>query len=160
MVRAMSFLPLNELPALFPHIEAWVKSLETQAVTRGEPAPLLYHPYARAAGVRHPDKIYILPVSIIPHPEHPRMAELAESVGLLTNETGGITAGYGILVRNDCIENLKLIVHEFVHVAQYERLGLTEFLRQYIHQLAASGYKMAQFEIEAEIKANSIPKPE
>ena len=95
----------------------------------------------------------------IPQPKHQWVAELAQSIGLLTNETGGITAGYGILIRSDCINNLKLIVHEFVHVAQYERLGMTEFLRQYIGQLAESGYKRAQFEIEAEIKSNEILKP-
>ena len=154
----MSFLPLNELPELFPNIEGWVKSLEIQAVSFGK-TPLAYHPYARQAGVELPYKIHILPVTCIPQPKHPRFAELAQSIGLLTNETGGITAGYGILIRSDCINNLKLIVHECVHLAQYERLGMTVFLRQYIGQLAESGYKMAQFEIEAEIKSNEILKP-
>ena len=109
----MSFLPLNELPELFPDIEGWVKSFEIQAVSFGK-TPLAYHPYARQAGVEHPYKIHILPVTGIPQPKHPRVAELAQSIGLLTNKTGGITAGYGILIRSDCINSLKLIVHEFV----------------------------------------------
>jgi hypothetical protein len=154
----MSLLPLNELPELFPHIEAWVRSLERQAVTSGKRSPPLYHQFAQAAGVRNPERIYILPVLTIPRPNHQRIAELAEQIGLLTDATGAITAGYGILVRSDCIENLKLIVHEIVHVEQYERLGVSEFLWQYIHQLAESGYTMAPFEIEAESKSNSLLK--
>jgi hypothetical protein len=155
----MSLLPMTELPELFPRIEAWVRSLERQAVTSGKHAPPLYRPFAEYAGVRNPEMIYILPVPTIPRPSHQRIAELAEQIGLLTDATGAITAGYGILVRNDCIENLQLIVHEFVHVEQYERLGVAEFLWQYIQQLNEFGYKMAPFEIEAETKSTGILRP-
>jgi hypothetical protein len=157
---AMSFLPLNELPGLLPDVETWVRGLEIQAVTFGEPVSLSAHPYARAAGVHHPEKICIRYVSKIPRPKHPRIEELAQSIGLLTNGTGGITAGYGILIRNDCREDLKLLIHEFVHVAQYERLGIPEFIRQYIQQLAESGYISAAFEEEAKIKSESILRSE
>jgi hypothetical protein len=44
-------------------------------------------------------------------------------------------------------------------VAQYERFGIAEFLRQYIQQLAESGYKKAALVVEAEAKINSILKP-
>jgi hypothetical protein len=43
-------------------------------------------------------------------------------------------------------------VHEFVHVAQYERLGREGFFREYIQQIAAHGYPNAPFEQEAEAK--------
>ena len=36
--------------------------------------------------------------------------------------------------------------HEFVHVAQYERLGREGFLQEYIQQIAAHGYKYVPFE--------------
>jgi hypothetical protein len=147
---------MNELPELFPHIEAWVRSLQRKAVTFGQRSPPLYRPFAEAAEVRNPERIYILAVEAIPRPDHQRIAELAEQIGLLTDATGAITAGYGILVRSDCIGDLKLIVHEIVHVEQYERLGVSDFLLQYIQQLNEYGYKKAPLEIEAEAKSNKI----
>jgi hypothetical protein len=68
-------------------------------------------------------------------------------------DTAGLTAGHGIIVRLDCTKNLRLLAHEFVHVAQYERLGKVGFLQEYIQQIAAHGYPDAPFELEAEAKA-------
>jgi hypothetical protein len=80
-------------------------------------------------------------------PQHSRQ------VGLLNADTGGLTAGYGVIVRLDCAKNLRLLAHESVHVAQYERLGRERFLQEYIQQIAAHGYLNAPFEQEAEAKA-------
>jgi hypothetical protein len=41
-------------------------------------------------------------------------------------------------------------------VAQYERFGIAEFLRQYLQQLAESGYKKAALEVEAETKTENL----
>ena len=68
-------------------------------------------------------------------------------------DTDGLTAAYGAIVRRDCANNLRLLAHEFVHVAQYERLRREGFLQQYIQQIAAHGYPDALFEQEAEAKA-------
>ena len=68
-------------------------------------------------------------------------------------DTGGLTPGYGVTVRRDCANNLRLLAHEFVHVAQYERLGREGFLQQYFQQIAAHGYLNAPFELEAEAKS-------
>ena len=146
---------MNELPELFPYIEAWVTGLQRRAIATGKSNPL-YYPYTRAAGVIHPEKIRILSAAAIPNPTHPRIAELAKEIGLLTPATGAITAGYGIIVRADCVNDLRLIVHELVHVAQYERLGIADFLRAYIGQLNEHGYNEAPFELEAEIKTADI----
>jgi hypothetical protein len=35
MVRVMAFFPLNELPALFPHVVDWISYLEEQAQDSG-----------------------------------------------------------------------------------------------------------------------------
>ena len=70
-------------------------------------------------------------------------------------DTTGLTAGYGVIVRRDCANNLRLLAHEFVHLAQYERLGREGFLQQYIQQIAAHGYPDAPFELEAEARASN-----
>jgi hypothetical protein len=100
-----------------------------------------------------PEEVRILSVPRIPLPSHPRVKHLANQVGLLNADTGGLTAGYGVIVRLDCARNLRLLAHEFVHVAQYERLGREGFLQEYIQQIAAHGYLNAPFEQEAEAKA-------
>ena len=153
MVDVMAFLPLNELPALFPHVVDWISSVEKQAQESGRALTPIEFNLAQNVGVAHPEEVRILSVRRIPLPSHPRVKQLARRVGLLNADTAGLTAGYGVIVRRDCADNLRLLAHEFVHVAQYERLGREGFLREYIQQIAAHGYLNAPFELEAEARA-------
>ena len=102
MVRVMSFLPLNELPALFPRVMGWISSLEKQAQKSGRALTPIEFNLAQRVGVAHPEEVRVLSVSGIPLPPHPRAKQLARRVGLLNAETGGLTAGYGVIVRRDC----------------------------------------------------------
>ena len=117
------FLPLNELPALFPHVVDWISYLEKQAQESGRALAPIEFNLAQHVGVAHLEEVRILSVPRIPLPSHPRVKQLAKQVGLLNADTGGLTAVYGVIVRQDCANNLRLLAHEFVHVAQYERLG-------------------------------------
>jgi hypothetical protein len=149
----MAFLPLNELPALFPHVVDWISYLEKQAQESGRALTPMEFNLAQNVGVVHPEEVRVLSVPRIPLPAHPRVKQLARQVALLNADTGGLTAGYGVIVRRDCAKNLRLLAHEFVHVAQYERLGKVGFLQEYIKQIAADGYLNAPFEQEAEAEA-------
>jgi hypothetical protein len=125
----MSFLPLNELPTLFPHVVDWISHLKkTSAGVRQGADPDRFN-LAQNGGVAHPGKVRILSIPRIPLPAHPRVKQLARQVGLLNADTGGLTAEYGIIVRLDCTKNLRLLAHEFVHVAQYVRLGREDFFK-------------------------------
>jgi hypothetical protein len=116
MVGVMSFLPLNELPALFPHVVDWISYLEKQAQESGRALTPIELNLAQNVGVAHPEEVRVLSVPRIPLPAHPRVKQLARQVGLLNANTGGLTAGYGIIVRLDCAKNLRLLAHESVHV--------------------------------------------
>jgi hypothetical protein len=153
MVRVMSFLPLDEFPARFPNVIAWVYNLETQARESGRSLTPFESNLAQNVGVAHPGEVRILLVPTIPLPAHPRVKQLARQVGLLNADAGGLTAVYGVIVCLDCANNLRLLAHEFVHVAQYERLGREGFLEEYIRQIAEHGYLNAPLELEAEAKA-------
>jgi hypothetical protein len=153
MVGVMAFLPLNELPALFPHVVDWISCLEKQAQELGRALTLIEFNLAQHVGVAHPEKVRILSAPRIPLPAHPRVKQVAKQAGLLSADTGGLTAVYGVIVRRDCANNLRLLAHEFVHVTQYERLGREGFLQEYIQQIAAHGYPNAPFELEAEAKS-------
>jgi hypothetical protein len=149
----MPFLPLNELPALFPQVVSWITDLDKQARESGRVLTSLEYNLARNVGVAHPENVRILSVGQIPLPAHPRIRQLARQIGLLTSNTGGLTAVHGVIARLDCTNSPRLLAHEFVHVEQYERLGTEGFLSEYIQQLAACGYRNAPFELEAEAKA-------
>ena len=140
----MSFLPLNELPALFPHVVDWISYLEKQAQESGRALTPIEFNLAQNVGVVHPEEVRLLSVPRIPLPEHPRVKQLARQVGLLNADTGGLTAGYGVIVRLDCTRNLRLLTHEFVHVAQYERLGREGFPSRIHRQMTDSKVQAAR----------------
>ena len=151
----MSLLPMHELPELFPHVVSWITGLDKQANESGRTLNQLEYNLARKVGVNRPEDVRILSVPQIPKPDHPRVRDL-EKVGLRTPDTGGLTAVHGVIVRSACVNDLRLLAHEFVHVEQYERLGTEGFLREYIQQLATYGYQNAPFELEAEAKATKV----
>src|SRR6516225_3286012 len=105
MVDVMAFLPLNELPALFPHVVDWISYLEKQAQESGRALTPVEFNLAQNVGVAHPEEVRILSVRRIPLPSHPRVKQLAKQVGLLNVDTAGLTAGYGVIVRRDCADN-------------------------------------------------------
>src|SRR5262245_7853009 len=98
----MAFLPLNELPALFPHVVNWISYLEKQAQESGRALTSIEFNLAQHVGLAHPEEVRILSVPRIPLPAHPRVKQLAKQVGLLNADTGGLTAVYGVIVRRDC----------------------------------------------------------
>jgi hypothetical protein len=53
MVGVMSFLPLNELPALFPHVVDWISYLEKQAQESGRGLTSIESNLAQHVGVAH-----------------------------------------------------------------------------------------------------------
>ena len=48
---------------------------------------------------------------------------------------------------------LALIFHECVHVAQYQILGVGEFIRRYVEGWAANGYEYASIPLEVDAYA-------
>jgi hypothetical protein len=62
----MSFLPLKELPALFPHVVDWISCLEKQPQESGRALTSIEFNLAQNVGVAHPEEVRILSVSGIP----------------------------------------------------------------------------------------------
>ena len=75
MVRVMAFLPLNELPALFPHVMGWISCLEKQAQESGRALTPIEFNLAQRVGVAHPEEVRVLSVPRIPLPSHPRVKQ-------------------------------------------------------------------------------------
>jgi Domain of unknown function (DUF4157) len=105
---------------------------------------------ARSVGVQHPEPVRLLAVETIPRPEHMILTAACDALDFLTPATRGLTLQRGIFIRSDCWRNRRLIAHELVHVAQYERLGgMLPFLRQYLLECVTLGYPEAPLEQEA-----------
>jgi hypothetical protein len=77
--------------------------------------------------------------------------------GLISPQTAGLTLRYGVFVRQDCWGNRELVVHECMHVAQYERFGgISEFLSVYLEECLRLGYENAPLEQEARSGAQTV----
>jgi len=105
---------------------------------------------AQRVGVKAPKCVRLLKVGAIPIPTQPALAKANEYVGMVSPQSTSIIYGYGIYIRQDLWNNRPLIVHELVHVAQYERLGsIGAFLKAYLSECLTVGHDNSPLELEA-----------
>lgn len=135
---------------IVPIAAAWVQRQQRLILERGLPLTAEQLQTARSVGVREPERVRLLRVDFVPLPHQPIIRRLALALRLLSTTTIGLTAGYGIFIREDYWENRPLLVHELAHTAQYERLGgIRPFLRSYLRECLVDGYPFGPLEIEA-----------
>ncbi len=135
----------------------WAKDYETLILQRGQGLTPSQLNDARLAGVDSPERIRLLKVAHIPPPDDERLKYANDIVQLVTPATAGLTLNYGIFIRADCWTDRKLLVHEFVHTSQYERLGgIKEFLSNYLQECITYGYPQAPMEQEAITQSKRI----
>ncbi len=114
---------------------------------------------ARRAGVQAPDKIRVIRVETIPQPEHEDVMFIARHIGLFSTRSAGITIGHGICLRHGFWDDRAVLVHECVHVGQYEKLGgVRPFLSVYLRECVDPGYPFGRLEQEAILIAKDICK--
>lgn len=135
---------------------AWVRREEARILHHGRPLSESALGDARAIGVQQPERIRIEEVSTIPPRLSPVLRRLAPKFGLTLSGTIGMALQHGIFIRKDSLGDRPLLVHELTHVAQYERLGLRKFLRQYLHECLSLGYPLGALEAEAREMATTL----
>jgi hypothetical protein len=104
---------------------------------------------AREAGVAAPERIRVATMFRIPFPDHELLRQANERLRLVRPDSIAYTVNHAILLREVCGPVERVLFHEFVHVSQFERMGLETFVRQYVHELAQSGYVRSGIEKEA-----------
>jgi hypothetical protein len=140
----------QQFALLLPLACKWAEEQEQMILRDGVVLSDAQRADARNVGVNKAESIRLLIVNQIPMPSHPELRAAAVATQLITPSTGGMTLRYGIYIRSDCLTNRQLIIHEFVHTAQYERLGgFLPFLQQYLQQCITIGYPAAPMEQEA-----------
>jgi hypothetical protein len=141
---------LAQFEMLLPLAAAWATEQEHEILRDGMPLSEKELADARAIGIREPDRVRLLQVEIIPRPAQPQLKAACDAIDFLTPATRGLTLGHGIFIRSDCWRDRLLVVHELVHVAQYEKLGgIHPFLRRYLSECLTVGYSASPLEQEA-----------
>jgi hypothetical protein len=150
---------LATLPVLLPVAYAWAEKQEIIIMQQGEPLGENQLADARRAGVVQPEKIRVMRVEILPFPENDDVVFVAKRIGLYQPHSTGLTLSYAICIRNDFWNDRQVLVHECVHVGQYEKLGgIRPFLNVYLRECIDPGYPFGRLEQEAILLAKDICK--
>ncbi len=145
------------VPLILPVAVAWVKKQEQRILSAGVPLNQEQLRDAVTAGVKHAERVRLLRVTTVPSLPLRSLNTLAFKLRLLSPSTAGLTARYGIFIREDFWENRSLVAHELAHTAQYERLGgINPFLRDYLSECLVEGYPFGPLETEASEAARRI----
>jgi hypothetical protein len=138
------------LEAVAPEAIAWYLKQEAILLKQGRPLSADEMDLARRMGVQHPEKIRVVVLTKFPSPDSPALAEQLAALGLGSDDAGGFSMGYAVLIKPRFETKRWLRAHEFVHVGQREHLGTEAFIRRYFMEMKTIGYKRAPLEIEAE----------
>lgn len=145
------------VPLLLPYVTCWIKAQERQILAAGIALDAPSAADARVIGVANPQRVRLLRVREVPLPAGPLINFAERLAGGPWGHTAGLTARYGIFIRDAYWGDRRLIAHELAHTAQYERLGgIAPFLRTYLTECLISGYAGAGLELEAAAAAAAI----
>jgi hypothetical protein len=111
--RPMNSL-LHTLPHILPIAEAFVAEHEKIILARGEPLTAFELTDARAAGVKHPEKIRVLRIDHLPLPERDEVLFIAKRMGLFQTNSAALALHYGIYLQRPYWNDRRKLVHEFV----------------------------------------------
>jgi hypothetical protein len=149
---------LNTLPVILPIVQVWAEKQEIIILQDGTPLTESEKDDARRAGVMYPEKIRVARTETLPHPESEDMMFMARQMGLFGIEAG-LALGYGICLPSSMWEDRYRLVHECVHVGQYERYqGMRPFLSAFLRECIDPGYPFGHLEQEAIRVAKDICK--
>ena len=140
----------RDLPVMTPRVIDWAEKLSAKTLRDGAALEERFVEIARGSGVRDPQRIRMVIVDEIPLPQDPHLKVAAGSVGLAQGSAAGMTLGYAVIVHRGYERDLRLLSHEFRHVAQYEAAGgIRPFLLVHLPQLVEFGYEDSPYEVDA-----------
>ena len=135
----------------------WTIKKEKKGRLEGRKLTALEQSFIKKLRIEHPEKVRILLVDQILHPLSIVFRWLSYFTNKVASTPIGITLGYAIFTDRNYKNNLNLILHELVHVRQYESHGgHIRFLQEYIYQCLKFGYKNCPLEKEAENISNAL----
>ncbi|MEM7697273.1 MAG: hypothetical protein AAF236_02580 [Verrucomicrobiota bacterium] len=146
--------------ALLPFGTHWVRRQERFILSEGRPLSEWETRWAKNVGVERPEIVRILPVPRVPTPGSWVSLAFSRLFGFVADGPTGMAVNYGIYLDATQATNPSLLVHELVHVAQFEKLGgIRGFLREYLTQWLQDGYWESALECEAREAAAPFARP-
>ena len=142
---------------ILPFVHLWARRHERDILKHGSRLSMQQLEDAARVGVQEADRVRVFFVETVPPRLPGFLRKLAARFGLGPAATAGMALGHGIYVRVDQSGRRDLLIHELVHVAQYERLGFRRFLRQYLTECLSDGYPCGKLEAEATQLASESP---
>lgn len=147
---ALARIAIRWLPLFVPLAEAWVRMREAEILATGVPLSEEEMAAAFAIGVSRPESVRLQSVQQIPTFEHWLLKPLAMVADGFFAQTAGLTLNHAIYIRSDHWRDRRLVIHELVHVAQFERMGgIRPFLKAYFRECLVPGYPLGPLEQEA-----------
>ncbi len=138
----------------------WIRRQEQRVLSEGRALSEWETRWAKEVGVDRPDEVRVLPVERVPTPGFFLSRILAFISRVRLDSPTGMAVNYGIFLDASQKSNPSLLVHELVHVAQYERLGgIRGFLEEYLIQCVRDGYWNSVLEQEARDAAAPFNRP-
>lgn len=140
-------LALTLADGIAPAVARWARDQERRILAEGRRLDREALAIADALRIADPEEIRVLVVTSIPLPAPPSLIKLAASLGFPLFEPAGMALGRGVyLLQHDS----RILRHELVHVAQYQRLGgIGPFLHRYLAECLTVGYLDSPLEVEA-----------
>ena len=140
-------LALTLASGVAPATARWAEDQERIILAEGQPLAPEAMSFALKLEIANPQEIRVLEVNSIPLPAPRPLIKLAARWGLPVFEPAGMALGRGIYLLDG---DSRIIRHELVHVAQYQRLGgIGPFMRQYLTECLFHGYLDSPLELEA-----------
>lgn len=139
----------EKVDRFFPAALSWFSETEAALHPLGRTLTDRERAKATELGVRRPEDVRILVLKKFPVPSDPELKKEAQHFGLGSFFEGGRTMGHVIMLKPRLAENWPVIVHELVHVSQFDKVGREAFLRRYITEYEMLGYARAPMELEA-----------
>jgi hypothetical protein len=141
--------------AILPFACVWAKRQESIILRTGFALSNEQCEIAKRLGILRPERVRLRAVVQMP-PLNWFLRRAGEKLGVVSDQTIGMTLRYGIYIRKDHWGARRLLVHELAHVAQYERTGgFCTFLSQYLEECINPGYPLGELEQEAK-RAESL----
>ena len=148
MIRRI--LAAGLVTVMLPLAVAWLGRQERRILAEGVPLDAGQLADARALGIAAPERVRLLCLPRLPLPDNRLVRAVALRTGTLATGTIGLSARYGIFLREPYHRERHLLVHELTHTRQYEQMGgIRPFLRQYLRECLTVGYWEAPMEWEA-----------
>jgi hypothetical protein len=143
-------LALTLASGIAPATARWAADHERRILAEGRPLDRDGISFALELEIPEPESIRVLEVKSVPLPAPRPLVRLAGRWGLPFFEPAGMALGRGIYLLDG---RSRVLRHELVHVAQYQRLGGIEpFLRRYLAECLTRGYRNSPLEREARAK--------